>query len=689
MFLPKTDNELTNLKGIGSQKKEALKKLGINSITDLLKHYPVKYQDRTKKCLLAAVAQNQITQASTFVVTTITVISHQYVGSTYKKFLKVIVKDESAVGSLLCFNRNFLAQTLPVGGHFHLAGFFTYKNSQISSSQFEVIKCGSENENNFFSIIPIYPLAKNISNNFLRSTIGQALTLYAHKLEVDIRSEILQEENLIPIAKAINGIHRPTSLQEKELAANTLKFVEFYQFHKNNILQKKARVSTKCVPLKMETNLQNSLSSSLPYKLTDSQLEVVNQINGDLCKDFPMQRLVQGDVGCGKTVVALMSALLVVANKKQVAFMAPTELLARQLATVISRLCKGLPIEIALLTGKLSTPKRKLLLEQLAVGNIDIVVGTHALFTNDVSFKELRLAIIDEQHKFGVNQRELLIQKGNNPHILLLSATPIPRTLAQSLYSHIDLSTIKTLPSGRKPIVTHLATEQNQHKVYQKVLAALSKNEQAYFVYPHIGLKDELEQSPNSILDLSLFGEAEAINANNPIKIKNATDAFNDLSTTHFQNYKCKLLHSQLSDEEKQLIMEQFYNHQIDILFATSVIEVGIDNPNATIMVIESAQQFGLSSLHQLRGRIGRGDKAATCFLIYNPNLSPQGKIRLRTMKESNDGFYISEVDLKLRGPGQIFGLKQWGDLKLNLANPTYDSQIEKRVLARIEKDIL
>lgn len=687
MFSYCGNNELTSLKGIGQQKKDALKKLDIYTITDLFLHYPSKYQDRTKKIPLSEVIKNGLTQTPTFIVTTVTVVEHQFFGTAYKKNLKVIVKDNSGVASLLCFNRNFLATTLQVGQQFHLSGFFSFSHNQICSSQFEIINCNSPNASNFFTITPIYPLAKNISNNFMCTIISEAIKRYAHLLTSNLPSSVFSEEKLIPISQAICEIHNPTTMEKKEEALYTLKFLEFYKFHKTNLIHKKNRTALKCSPLISDTSLQDQLKESLPFQLTNSQLDVIKQINIDLCKPFPMERLLQGDVGSGKTVVTIFAALLVVANKKQVAFMAPTELLARQQATVIEKLCTPLSIRVALLTGKLTANKRSLLLEELKDGNIDILVGTHALFTNDVVFKELALAIIDEQHKFGVKQRELLVQKGNNPHLLLLSATPIPRTLAQSIYAHIELSTIQTMPIGRKPITTHLATEQNQHKVYQKVIEALERGEQAYFIYPHIGEKEDANSFEQTLL---VDEKQESANGETvSIKIKNATDSFKELSSGLFKKYRCKLLHSQLEDDQKALIMDLFYNKKIDILFATTIVEVGIDNPNATTMVIESAQQFGLSTLHQLRGRIGRGDKASTCFLIYNPQLSQQGKVRLRTMKESNDGFFISQVDLELRGPGEIFGLRQWGDLKLNLANPITDSKIESKVLARLEKDIL
>jgi ATP-dependent DNA helicase RecG len=402
---------------------------------------------------------------------------------------------------------------------------------------------------------------------------------------------------------------------------------------------------------KHSTILQQQLIQRLPFTLTADQDHVLEEINQDLQQPVVMTRLLQGDVGSGKTLVAFLAALPCIEAGHQVAFMAPTELLAQQHAENAAIFLEPLGIRIAILTGTLRSEQRGLLLDSLARGEIDIAMGTHALFSSDVTFHSLGLVIVDEQHRFGVVQRLSLVEKGDLPDLLLMTATPIPRTMALTVFGDLDISTIKTLPPGRKPVETHLAREGNEEKVYRWIEKEIRKGRQAYFVYPLIRQSDKME-------------------------LKNAEDMFHDLDTNIFPEFSLGLIHSQLPEQEKEETMGKFVSGSLDILVSTSVVEVGVDVPNATCMVIEHAERFGLAALHQLRGRVGRSSYQSYAFLVFSESLTETGKKRLMVMKECNDGFVIAEEDLKMRGPGEITGTRQSGDYGFRIADPAADETI-------------
>jgi ATP-dependent DNA helicase RecG len=410
--------------------------------------------------------------------------------------------------------------------------------------------------------------------------------------------------------------------------------------------------------------LQHRLIERLPFSLTSGQQKAIAEIDADMGdganSNFSMARLLQGDVGSGKTLVSFMAALRATDNGGQTALLAPTELLARQHAENAARLLEPLGLRIAFLTGNIKAAGRKDLLKHLAAGEIDIAVGTHALFSKDVNYKNLRLVIIDEQHRFGVTQRALIMAKGANgqtsPHLLMMSATPIPRTLAMTVFGDMDVSVISDMPPGRKPVITHLARESNERKVYDFVRDKLKAGSQAYFVYPLI----ESDEEKETVLKDAVF-------------LKDAVSMADRLAKNVFPGFTVALIHSKLDEEEKRQTMERFRKGEIKVLVATSVVEVGVDVPNANCMVIEHAERFGLSALHQLRGRVGRGQEQAYCFLVYSDKYTDDGKARLNVMHENTDGFVIAEEDLKLRGPGQIAGTEQSGYLSLGIANPIRD----------------
>jgi ATP-dependent DNA helicase RecG len=611
------------------------------------------------------------------------------------KTLKIHVEDGSARGVLVCFNRPFLEKQIVIGGRYRLWGRFFYKYGEIQSTAFEIEPLSGGQSRSFGRILPIYPLTAALNQGLLRRLIQRAIDQYTKPLEDELPQAIIRRDALLPKAQAIRAIHFPLSTEELDQARRTLIYEELFYLEvlvgrraleRRNPGRGEGKTGDRVPKGTGETgkpggreaggpppgelsSLQNRLLERLPFTLTPGQREAINEINRDMDgilpaastrAHVPMARLLQGDVGSGKTLVSFLAALRAVEYGGQAAIMAPTELLARQHAENAGRLLEPVGIRPAFLTGNIKASGRAPLLKALAAGEIDIVVGTHALFSRDVIYKNLRLVVVDEQHRFGVVQRSAIMAKGDHPDLLMMSATPIPRTLALTVFGDLDVSIIRDLPPGRKPVKTHLARESNEGKVYDFVRKELAAGRQAYFVYP-------------------------LIEANPSKGLKDAESMAERLSRI-FPPYPAALVHSKLEEEEKRETMEAFRRGEVKILVATSVVEVGVDVPNASCMVIEHAERFGLSALHQLRGRVGRGASQSYCFLVYSDSsespdpadrggeLTDEGKTRLKVMLENNDGFVIAEEDLKLRGPGQIAGTEQSGYLSLGIADPVRDA---------------
>ena len=617
------------------------------------------------------------------VCTEVTVIAHDWIGFGRMKTLKVHVEDASGRAALLCFNRPWLEKQLVSGRRYRLWGRFYYKYGEIQSSAFETepVVPGEIPGNPAFGpafgrLLPVYSLTAGLTQAALRRFIARALAQYAGDLEDELPAEITGRDNLLSKAAAIREIHFPASAAALEQAKKTLIYEELFYLEilvgRRALARKKSAARPASSPRRIAADtlspLQQRLLARLPFSLTPGQTAAASEINRDMGMPsdqmahtnvhVPMARLLQGDVGSGKTLVSFLAALLAVEGGGQAAIMAPTELLARQHAENAARLLEPLGLRIAFLTGNIKAAGRKELLRSLESGEIDLAAGTHALFSRDVAYKNLRLVVIDEQHRFGVTQRSLIMAKGEQPHLLMMSATPIPRTLALTVFGDMDVSVIRDLPPGRKPVKTHLAKESNEGKVYDFVRNELAAGRQAYFVYPLIEGGDEAD-------------------------LKDAVSMAERLAKDVFPRVPLALIHSKLDEEQKRLVMEQFRAGDIKILVATSVVEVGVDVPNAACMVIEHAERFGLSALHQLRGRVGRGRDQSYCFLVYSDELTEDGKARLRVMLENADGFVIAEEDLKLRGPGQIAGIEQSGYLDLGIANPVRDAE----ALARARSD--
>jgi ATP-dependent DNA helicase RecG len=619
-----------------------LGRLGINKVSDLLVHYPRDWEDRSATNPLSGFKKEKVC-------TVAEVFAREWIGFGRMRTLKVYVEDETAQAALLCFNRPWLDKQLVTGKKIQLFGRFYHKYGEIQSSSFEIEDI--DIKNNFGKILPVYPLTSGLSQSMIRRFTSRVLTLYAGEIENELPDEIIRKNNLMEKNKALKEIHFPSSNEELETAKKTLIYEELFYLEVivgRRSLERKRKLDNTVKDIKNEgtTALQEKLLERLSFPLTDGQKNAVKEINTDMSSGIPMARLLQGDVGSGKTLVSFLAALKAVEDGGQAAIMAPTELLARQHAQNAGRLLEPLGLHIAFLTGNIKAAGRKELLKNLKDGTIDIVVGTHALFSRDVEYKKLKLVVIDEQHRFGVTQRSLIMTKGENPALLMMSATPIPRTLALTVFGDMDVSIIKDMPPGRKPVITHLAKESNEKKVYDFIEKELAKGRQAYFVYPLIEGGED---------------------------IKDAVSMAERLSKEVFPKYKTALIHSKLTEDEKRVTMDEFRNGEIKILAATSVVEVGVDVPNATCMVVEHAEFFGLSALHQLRGRVGRGEEQSWCFLVYSDELTEDGKTRLKVMLENSDGFIIAEEDLKLRGPGQIAGTEQSGYLLLGIANPIRD----------------
>ena len=692
MFLGELKSELKTIKGIGPQAQRSLSRLGIIDVKSLLCHYPRDWEDRTRVVPLCDWNKARVC-------TTVIVLSHEWFGAGYMKTLKINIEDDTARASLICFNRPFLAKQFPVGSKARILGHFHYKYNEVQTSSFEI---NDVKDNSFGRILPIYPLCEGITQLMLRRFIDHALSLHSSSLEDELPDFILKRDKLLSKADAIRAIHFPSSFEEKDRARRTLIFEELFYLEMMTVSRIIERKKTRDSFDKRDQREQDQSSASahvtgdfsvlqkrlierLPFSLTQGQTETAREINLDMDGPYPMARLLQGDVGSGKTLVAFLACLKAVESGAQAVLMAPTELLARQHAETAAKLLEPLGLRIAFLTGNLKAGGRSRLLSALAAGEIDIVAGTHALFSRDTIYKNLKLVIVDEQHRFGVTQRKAIMAKGDYPNLLMMSATPIPRTLALTVFGDLDVSVIRDMPQGRKPVKTHLSKTSNAKKVYDFVRKELARGYQAYFVYPLI------ETSAAWLQDL-----------------KDAQTMAKKLSEQVFPQYPVALIHSRLDDEEKQSTMEDFRKGKIKVLAATSVVEVGVDVPNATCMVVEHAERFGLAALHQLRGRVGRGDDQSYCFLIYSDQEVPQefagmhpellseeerskeGR-RLMVMLENNDGFVIAEKDLLFRGPGQITGFQQSGYLKLGIADPLRDTeeleQARKDAFSVLESD--
>jgi len=639
MHLHEYREDVGELHGVGPVLRRRLERLGIRSIGELLRHFPKSYQDRRHKDHLAEAEHTDRVNVL------VRVRSRAWIGRGYRKTLKVTVEDETARAVLLCFGRNYLSGILQAGKCFWVWGRFQRRNGQLQASDFEIeaYETGRERAD-YARILPIYPLTEGLSQNAIRQLMRRALETVQPGLEDDLPPALRKRRDCLAKGEALEAVHFPDSMEQLARARKTLAYEELLHYQLALDRSRLTRVSARRSRGRHQGTLKSALLERLPFSLTADQLRVLQEIEEDLFAPHPGARLLQGEVGSGKTLVALAAALSVIEAGEQAALLVPTELLARQHGDRAARLLEPLGVQVAFLSGSVQGAARRLLLESLQTGEIDLLIGTHALFSEEVRYRRLGLVIVDELQRFGVAQRRALLAKGNNPDLLLMSATPIPRTLALSAFGELEASEIRILPRGRKTVITHLARQGNETKVYERVRREVARGGQAYFVYP-------------------LIEESEALD------LKDAERMYRRLKREVFADLRLALIHSRVSEEEKMRVMREFAAGQIDILVATSVLEVGVDVAGASCMVIEHAERFGLSNLHQLRGRVGRGEKQSYAFLIYSKNLTEAGIARLRAIMSSTDGFQIAEEDLKIRGPGEFLGQKQSGFPRFGIAD--------------------
>ncbi len=639
------NDSVTTIKGVGAKRAETLKKLNIETVGDLLYHFPRKYEDRRKPVPIISAPFYED------VLLEVKVVTKKTTGNPYSRhyLLRVQVEDNTGTVELLFFNAKYLTHYFEPGQELSVFGRITLNNGRRQMSHPEFHKLGDKDD--IRGLFPVYPLTEGITQGQMRSLELQVRPM-AKEVEEWLPENIVIDNKLCGPAYAIENIHFPVVERSVLEGRFRLVFEELLVLQTGLFYIKKGLKSTK-KGLKMNHIDLKPFKDQLGFELTSGQARVLDEILKDLESDKPMNRLVQGDVGSGKTAVAELAMYETVKSGFQAVMMAPTELLAKQHIANLKRNFEPLGIRCELLSGSMSKKERDALLVDLELGNINILVGTHAIIQPDVKFKNLGLAVTDEQHRFGVNQRTLLQEKANNPNVLVMTATPIPRTLAVILYGDLDISIIDTLPAGRRPIKTYLRYRDSREKIYDFVEDEVKKGRQAYVVCP-------------------LIDESELIDC------KSAEEIYDELKKRYI-NLRIGLVHGNMKQVEKDEVMENFAKGNIDVLVSTVVIEVGIDVPNSTVMVIENCERFGLAQLHQLRGRVGRGQNQSYCILISGSD-SEIAKKRNEIMCETTDGFTIAEEDLRLRGPGEIFGTRQHGVPELHIADLVKNIDVLEKV---------
>lgn len=636
------------IKGVGPERVKSLNKLGIYTLEDLITYYPRTYEDRSKVKKMDELENGEEGLIEAICVSRISEIRIRKNMTIYK----LIVRDETATCEITWFNMPYLKTKFKIGNRYKFFGKVkrTASKIEMNSPIFEE----AENSINTGKIIPIYPSIYELTQNTLKNIMNNGIKMVYGNLGETLPEYLLKEYNLIDINKAIKNIHFPENFEEYNKARQRLVFEELLILQLA-LLKLKNSYAVDETGIAFNKNVHMSdVINTLPFKLTRAQTKVLEEIDSDMESAKPMNRLLQGDVGCGKTAVSIIASYKAVKSGYQVAIMAPTAILAKQHLENFRKMLGQFNINCELLVSGLTKKQKEDILERLKAGEIDILIGTHALLEDNVEFKKLGFVVTDEQHRFGVRQRAKISSKGTNPDVLVMTATPIPRTLALILYGDLDISIINELPPNRQKIDTFAVTQNMEDRVNNFIKTQINEGRQAYIVCPLVEENEEIEAK--SVLE---FAE----------KYKNQT----------FKKYKVEYMHGKLKPAEKDAIMEDFKNGKIDILISTTVIEVGVDVPNANIMIIENAERFGLATLHQLRGRVGRGKYKSYCILKYKGK-SDVIKQRMEIMTKTNDGFVVSEKDLELRGSGEFFGTKQHGIPEFKIANLFEDIETLKSV---------
>jgi len=656
---------VVHLKGVGPRLAEKFARLDIRTVEDLLYTLPNRYEDRREFRKIGQLREGVHEVFSGEILA----CGEATTARRRRKIFEAVVSDGSGQIALKWFHyrKDWMSRRFVVGRR----GVFTgevkrygalreihHPDAEFLAPAQSLADYQSSDPLAFGRILPVYPLTEGLTQHAARKVWKQAVELYAGYVPSNLPEPLIKKHRLLPIAEALQQVHWPdneTSMAQLEnhrtTALRTLAYDEFFFLELGLALKRRGIILEPGIPFTVTHKYTKPLAAALPYHLTDSQRRVLREIKQDLLAPHPMNRLLQGDVGCGKTIVALMTALVAIENETQVAVVAPTEILAEQHYLQFHRWLELLDLKTVLLRGKMPAAEKREILDKIRTGAVDLVVGTHAVLQEGVEFQRLGLGIIDEQHRFGVRQRAVLRGKGANPHILVMTATPIPRTLSLTLYGDLALSVIDKMPPGRTPVETVVTSESHRGRVYSRLRQEIAKGHQVYIVYP---LVEESEKS-----DLLA-----------------ATEGAEKLKNEIFDEARVGLLHGRMKPTEKEQVMAHFKAHDIDILVSTTVIEVGIDVPNATVMLVEHAERFGLAQLHQLRGRVGRGEAGSICILLKSYKCSEDGEKRLEVMRSTSDGFRIAEADLEIRGPGEFLGTRQSGLPDFRVANILRDGRI-------------
>ncbi len=651
------NSEIQYLKGVGPKRAAKLNKLGIYTIEDLLNYFPIRYEDRRKLSKI-----KDIDEENKFLIKIVIkkVFSLKKPNKKMSIF-KVSAFDDTGHVNLSFFNQYYLYKKLKPD-----EVYFVYGKFKLDGNIYEIVNPDIEAHNEVFKtgkIVPVYSLTYSLTNNELTKLMLSCLDEYCNRISNILPDEIIKEHKLLNKSDAVRNLHFPINGKTYNLAKKTIAFERLLIFQLG-LFNIKNRLKSNAFGLVQDKNkLSEKLLNSLPYKLTNAQLRVLNEISEDMRSTKAMNRLVQGDVGSGKTIIAIAAMLNAVESGYQASMMAPTEILASQHYQTICEYLKSanIDLEIAFLSGSTTNKNKAEILKKLKNNEIDILIGTHALIEKNVEFVNIGLAITDEQHRFGVRQRAMLGNKrkdvdaeARTPDVLVMTATPIPRTLALMIYGDLDISVIDEMPPNRQQIITRVLSGNKKDKAYEFIIDEIKKGRQAYIVAPLIEESEKLE-------------------------LNSATEIYESLKSDYFSDFELGLLHGRMSNAEKDEIMDRFYRGEINALVSTTVIEVGVNVPNATVMLILNAERFGLSQLHQLRGRVGRGKHQSYCILV-NESKSAISKDRMKIMSETNNGFIISEEDLKLRGPGDFFGTRQHGIEAYNLEQLISDVAVVQEV---------